>query len=431
MLFATGIPFGGNNELPRTLRELAALTPRTAGIRRWGSAALDLAYLAAGRIDGYWQARPQPLGRRRGPPAGTRGRRLRRHHRGRRQPDRRPQRHRRQPQVYETLRETLRVADRRPKGWLRAGSIHRLALGDAGRRKRAWARSRKRSASLDPGARSARVHFGTPGAGSSGGSTSSAASCTASTPRPASTGNGGSRSGWPRSRCASAAGCSSRLASGFAFFDPETGALHRIAEHGPGGPDLRYNNSKCDRRGRFWAGTMYEGPEKRRIAGLARLDPDLSLHAMEKGVGTSNSIAWSPDDRTFYYSDTSARVIWAYDFDLDAGTIGNRRVFSDMDGQPGGPDGSTVDAEGFLWNAQWGGWRLVRYASDGRIDRIVPMPVAQPTSCAFGGPDLATLYVTSARTGLSDADVARQPQAGGLFALDLGVRGLPEPRFAG
>jgi sugar lactone lactonase YvrE len=176
---------------------------------------------------------------------------------------------------------------------------------------------------------------------------------------------------------------------------------------------------------------MHEGKDKRRTGGLSRLDPDLSLHAMETGIGTSNSIAWSPDDRTFYYSDTAARVIWAYDFDLDAGTIANRRVLTDMDGQPGGPDGSTVDAEGFLWNAQWGGWRLVRYAPDGRVDRVVPMPVAQPTSCMFGGEDLATLYVTSARTGLSDADLARQPQAGGLFALDVGVRGLPEPRFAG
>jgi sugar lactone lactonase YvrE len=221
------------------------------------------------------------------------------------------------------------------------------------------------------------------------------------------------------------------LASGFAFFDPETDALERIDGRGPGGPDLRYNDSKCDRRGRFWAGSMHEGKDKRRTGGLSRLDPDLSLHAMETGIGTSNSIAWSPDDRTFYYSDTAARVIWAYDFDLDAGTIANRRVLTDMDGQPGGPDGSTVDAEGFLWNAQWGGWRLVRYAPDGRVDRVVPMPVAQPTSCMFGGEDLATLYVTSARTGLSEADLARQPQAGGLFALDVGVRGLPEPRFAG
>ncbi len=221
------------------------------------------------------------------------------------------------------------------------------------------------------------------------------------------------------------------LASGLAFFDPEADRLERIPGHGPGGPDHRFNNSKCDRRGRFWTGTMNEGPGNPPTAGLMRLDPDLGFHTMETGISISNSIAWSPDDTVFYYSDTAAGRIHAYDFDLAAGAISNRRLFADMEGQPGGPDGSTVDAEGFLWNAQWGGWRLVRYAPDGRVDRVVPLPVQQPTCCMFGGPGLGTLYVTSAAVGLSQDDLARQPQAGGLFALDVGVSGLPEPRFAG
>ncbi len=125
------------------------------------------------------------------------------------------------------------------------------------------------------------------------------------------------------------------------------------------------------------------------------------------------------------------RTIFAYDFDVDSGRIGNRRLFADCAGQPGAPDGSAVDAEGFLWNAQWDGWRLVRYAPDGRVDRMLPLPVQKPTSCAFGGPDLTTLYVTSAIWDLSPEARAAQPHAGGLLALDLGVRGLPCTRFAG
>jgi sugar lactone lactonase YvrE len=163
---------------------------------------------------------------------------------------------------------------------------------------------------------------------------------------------------------------------------------------------------------------------------LYRLDPDLSCRRMESGIGISNSLAWSPDDRIFYFADTLRRTIFAYDFDAETGAISNRRVFTDCIDQPGAPDGSTIDAEGYLWNAQWDGWRLVRYAPDGRIDRVVGLPVQKPTSCMFGGPDLATLYVTSAVWDLTGEALAKQPNAGGVFALDVGVRGLPESRFA-
>ncbi|MFA6153748.1 SMP-30/gluconolactonase/LRE family protein [Mesorhizobium sp.] len=220
------------------------------------------------------------------------------------------------------------------------------------------------------------------------------------------------------------------LASGFAFFDPKTGAIERLAAPEADKPSNRFNDGKCDRRGRFWAGTM-DDSLKNRTGGLYRLDPDLSCTTMEEGIGISNSLAWSPDDRTFYFADTLIRTIFAYDFDLEHGAIANRRVFTDCTGQPGNPDGSTIDAQGFLWNAQWDGWRLVRYAPDGRVDRIVPLPVQKPTSCMFGGPDLSTLYVTSAIWDLSTEALKQQPHAGGILALDVGVRGLPEPRFAG
>jgi sugar lactone lactonase YvrE len=131
-----------------------------------------------------------------------------------------------------------------------------------------------------------------------------------------------------------------------------------------------------------------------------------------------------------YYTDSPRRLIWAYDYEPDTGTMANEGVFARIPDDAGVPDGLCVDAEGFVWSAHWGGWRLTRYAPDGRIDRVLEMPVPQPSSCAFGGPDLATLYVTSAAIGMSEADLAKAP-GGGLFAVDVGVRGLPTSRFAG
>jgi len=220
------------------------------------------------------------------------------------------------------------------------------------------------------------------------------------------------------------------LASGFAFFDLETGALERLTAPEKDNPRNRFNDGKCDRAGRFWAGTM-DDRLSQHTGALYCLDPLLSCRRVESGIGIPNSIAWSPDDRVFYFADTMDRVIYAYDFDRAAGMIANRRIFCTMEGQAGAPDGSTVDAEGCLWNAQWDGWRVVRYDPEGRVERIVELPVQKPTSCMFGGPGLATLYVTSAIWDLDEQALARQPLAGALLAMDVGVRGLPEPRFAG
>lgn len=219
------------------------------------------------------------------------------------------------------------------------------------------------------------------------------------------------------------------FASGFAFLDLATGAVERLAAP-DADPGNRFNDGKCDRRGRFWAGTMDDGLTCH-SGGLFRLDPDLGCRRMADGIGISNSLAWSPDDRVMYFADTLDRTIYRYDFDIETGAIANRRVFATTHDRPGNPDGSTIDAEGYLWNAEWDGWAVVRYAPDGRVDRVIELPVQKPTSCMFGGPDLATLYVTSAVWDLSGAALARQPLAGGLFAIDVGVRGLPEPRFAG
>jgi L-arabinonolactonase len=150
---------------------------------------------------------------------------------------------------------------------------------------------------------------------------------------------------------------------------------------------------------------------------------------MADGIWLTNTVAFSPDDRVLYVGDSHVKTIFRYDFDLAAGTIANRRPFATVD--RGIPDGSCVDADGCLWNAQFDAGQVVRYTPDGRVDRTIALPVTRPTSCTFGGDDLATLYVTTARFRLSDAEQAAQPHAGGLLALDVGVRGLPEALFAG
>jgi len=220
------------------------------------------------------------------------------------------------------------------------------------------------------------------------------------------------------------------LRSGFAFFDPATGAVDRRGGPEPDQPDNRLNDGKCDRRGRFWVGSMHVSG-RQPTGALYRLDPDLAWQRVLDGITVPNSLAFAPDDRTLYFADTPSRRIVAYEFDLDRGTLGSSRIFATVPEDAGYPDGSTVDAQGFLWNAHWDGGRLTRYAPDGRVDRVVPLPVARPTCCAFGGPALDVLYVTTASIRLGEADLARQPWAGGLLALDVGVRGLPEPRFGG
>lgn len=213
---------------------------------------------------------------------------------------------------------------------------------------------------------------------------------------------------------------------GFAFWYPAARALTPIADPETDRPDSRFNDGSVDRAGRFWAGTM-GGPSNN----LYRLDPGGAVQRMDTGIQISNGIGWSPDNRVMYYTDSLLRVIYAYDFDLDSGSIANRRVFIDSRAESGTPDGLTVDSQGFIWSARWDGWRVERYDPQGRLERAIPIPVQRPTSVMFGGPGLETLYITSARTEIPAADLAAQPQAGDLFCLEPGIRGLPETRFAG
>lgn len=195
-------------------------------------------------------------------------------------------------------------------------------------------------------------------------------------------------------------------------------------------PGNRFNDGKCDAAGRFWVGTM-DQQHTASSGVLYRLDPDLTIHTMDEGYVVTNGQAFSPDDRTFYHNDSMAGLVYAFDCDPASGSISNRREFLRLPEDHGLPDGMTVDAEGDLWLAHWGGWRVSRIDPGGGVRQVIALPVAQVTSCAFGGPDLDVLYITSARIGLSPEDLASQPLAGGLFAVEVDARGRPVDRFGG
>lgn len=218
--------------------------------------------------------------------------------------------------------------------------------------------------------------------------------------------------------------------NGFAFLDQATGTLTPLREVEQDRPNNRFNDGKCDRQGRFWAGTMSMVGEPA-AAALYRLGHDLGVQKMEDRIGTTNGIAWSPDDRLMYFTETVRRTIYVYDFDPDCGRISNRRVFAQVPEQRGVPGGLTVDSDGFVWSANWDGWCVTRYDPNGQVERVVPLPVPRPTSCMFGGADLETLFITSARIRLSSSQLAHAPLSGSVFAVPAPARGIAEPAFKG
>lgn len=220
------------------------------------------------------------------------------------------------------------------------------------------------------------------------------------------------------------------LAKGFHALDFDSGDCTLIAEIEPERPATWINDGKVDRQGRFFAGTM-DSQEDGPFGSLYRLDPDFSVHKVDSGIVVSNGPCWSPDGRTFYFADSWAGEIWAYDYDQSTGAVSNRRTFARLDTSTGGAaDGSTVDAEGCLWNAQVYDGKLIRYTPDGKVERVIEMPVKKVTSVMFGGPDLDILFVTS----MAKPPLPRFPddpvQRGSLFAITgLGIKGVAEPRF--
>ena len=192
----------------------------------------------------------------------------------------------------------------------------------------------------------------------------------------------------------------------------------------------RFNDGRCDPQGRLLAGSMNEARDAS-TAALYRLDADFSLTRVLSGMTISNGLAFSPDGRTMYHTDTPMQVVHAYDYDSATGTPTKPRVLVRFTAEGDRPDGAAVDSEGCYWSALYKGGKVKRIAPDGRVLSEHPLPAMCPTMCAFGGPDLKTLYVTSARQLRSADELARLPYSGGLFAMPVDVPGLPEPAFAG
>jgi L-arabinonolactonase len=246
---------------------------------------------------------------------------------------------------------------------------------------------------------------------------------------------GGRRRTWPLPEpigslalCKSGGRAVLSLKSGFHFLDLETGEVSPIAAPDRGKPRIRMNDGKVDRQGRFVAGYM-DAEERDPLCGLFSLAPDLGVRRLDDGIICSNGPCWSPDGKTFYFADTSRKVIYAYDYDGTTGGVANRRIFASFAAQRGYPDGATVDAAGYLWSVEVYSGRLIRFAPDGSVDRMVGLPVASTTSISFGGPELDIAFVTSMARPIAGVHPAER-EAGGLFAVHgLGVEGLPEPRF--
>ena len=204
----------------------------------------------------------------------------------------------------------------------------------------------------------------------------------------------------------------------------------KLLDLGVGWPENRLNDGKSDRAGRLWIGSIHAA-ETAPTGHLHRVAGSLDWRRIDSGFICSNGLDWSLDDRTLYFADSGSRTIFAYGVDPAHGALGPRRVFATLSGDDGTPDGLVVDHEGYLWCACWDGWQILRFTPDGRIDRRVTMPVQRPTSLAFGGPDYRTLFVTSARTDLTPAELTRGPLAGSLFAFTPGVAGRAPFAFAG
>lgn len=221
------------------------------------------------------------------------------------------------------------------------------------------------------------------------------------------------------------------LQHGFAHVDLDTGRVTPMGDPVDPRPETRFNDGKCDPAGRLWAGTMGFNSEPG-IGSLYMLDVDGTVHERLPGVTISNGICWSHDATQMYYIDTPTHEVWAFDYDVKTGEIANKRVVVKFEPGKGAPDGMTIDADGNLWIALWGGRAVVCHdAKTGKRLHQVDLPCDQVTSCAFGGPGLDELYITTARVGYTQEKLAEQPLAGRLFRVRVGVKGVPAFAYRG
>ena len=217
------------------------------------------------------------------------------------------------------------------------------------------------------------------------------------------------------------------FASGFAYFNPHSGELQWLEKIEQNNPGTRLNDGRADRQGRFWAGSMVESGD-RGAGALYCLDQQLQVASKVSGLTISNGLCWSPDSTVMYHTDTPSRRIHAYDFDAATGAIANQRCLVRTE-KGCFPDGSSVDAEGYIWNAQWGASQVVRYSPEGEVDFVLPLPVSQPTCVAFGGPKLDRLFVTSATQGFDEQTLSAEPEAGNVLVFQTNISGIADARF--
>ncbi len=211
-------------------------------------------------------------------------------------------------------------------------------------------------------------------------------------------------------------------------FDMATGEQRLLCQVEPAERDNRLNDGRCDAQGRFWVGTM-DNQLARTNGAFYRVDADGSVHHQFDDVIVSNTVAFSPAHDRLYFSDTRRFTTWQFDLDLAAGTLSERRIFVDHSATRLRPDGACVDAEGFVWNAIFAAGRVVRFSPAGAVDRVIELPVTNPTCVCLGGPQLKTLFITTARKFLGRGVLRSQPWAGSVLAIDVEVPGLPEQRF--
>lgn len=223
------------------------------------------------------------------------------------------------------------------------------------------------------------------------------------------------------------------MGDGFYYVDPDCSTFEPVVMPEAHVPFTRFNDGRTDRQGRFWAGSIFEATHEpvRPIAALYRLDPGGICTRVLGGIGISNGLAWSPDGCRMYHTDSLTPAIWTWDYDPNSGEIENRRQFVDLSDIDAVADGATVDADGCYWVALPFKGRVHCYDPDGQLMREIVFSVDSPTCCEFGGANLDTLYVTSATFSRSSAELGDQPLAGGLFAINPGVRGLAGTPFAG
>jgi sugar lactone lactonase YvrE len=219
------------------------------------------------------------------------------------------------------------------------------------------------------------------------------------------------------------------LRSGIGWLDRDTGRLQHIVDPEPQKPHTRMNDGKCDPLGRFWVGSYCErAPEF--DGALYCLHPDFKLETKLSGIQCSNGPAWSADGKSLYYVDSARHTIWGFDYDAPSGTMRGQRVVASIDPSLGSPDGITVDSQGKLWVAVWGGARVMRLdPTTGKVELEVPIPARHVSSVAFGGEDLDVLYVTTARVGRSPEELSAEPLAGSLFRVRLPYQGVVASRF--